>query len=82
MTRGSALAVLELSKDAVSSEDEIRRAYLRMAQKWHPSRFALHDNAAKCSAEAQFKRIVNARDCLLPKRPRPLETGNESWNAT
>jgi len=57
--------ILGLSKDA--SEEQIKKAYRKLARKWHPD-----INPGNKEAEAKFKEISRAYDCLGNKEKRKL----------
>jgi molecular chaperone DnaJ len=57
--------ILGLSKDA--SEEQIKKAYRKLARKWHPD-----INPGNNEAEAKFKEISQAYDCLGNKEKRKL----------
>ena len=54
--------ILGVSKGA--SEDEIKKAYRKLAIKLHPDRFANATEAEKKDAEAKFKEINHAYEVL------------------
>ena len=51
--------VLEI--DSSATDEEIRRAYRRLALRWHPDKCLPEQRS---EAEIQFKRIAEAYDCL------------------
>ncbi len=51
--------VLELSKGKASSEDAIKRAYRRLAMRYHPDR-----NPGNAEAEKKFKEVQTAYEVL------------------
>jgi molecular chaperone DnaJ len=67
---------LGVSKDA--SESEIKKAYRKLARKWHPD-----INAGNEEAEKKFKEISEAYDCLGKKEKRKIydEFGEEGLRA-
>lgn len=54
--------ILGISKNA--SEEEIKKAYKKLAIKWHPDRWSTKSDAEKLEAENKFKEINEANDCL------------------
>ena len=63
--------VLGVSKNA--SDDEIKKAYKKMAIKYHPDR-----NPDDKEAEAKFKEAAEAYDVLRDPQ-RPVRTGRRKW---
>ena len=55
--------VLDVKRDA--SEEEIKKAYRRLARQYHPDR-----NPGDKSAEARFKEVQTAYDVLSDKEKR------------
>ena len=68
--------VLDVSKDA--SQEEIKKAYRKLARKWHPDL-----NPGNKEAEQKFKEISQAYDCIGDKEKRKLydEFGQEGLGA-
>jgi molecular chaperone DnaJ len=68
--------ILGVSKDA--SEEKIKKAYRKLARKWHPD-----INPGNNEAENKFKEISQAYDCLGSKEKRALydEFGAEGLQA-
>lgn len=68
--------ILGVKKDA--SQDEIKKAYRKLARKWHPD-----INPGNKEAEKKFKDISTAYDCLGNKEKRKLydEFGEDSLNS-
>lgn len=68
--------ILGVSKDA--SDEAIKKAYRKLARKWHPD-----INPGNKKAERKFKDISNAYDCLSKKDKRALydEFGEEGLRA-
>lgn len=60
--------ILGVSKDA--TEGDLKKAYRKLAMKWHPDKHA--DAEAKKKAEAQFKDIAEAYDVLSDKERRQV----------
>ena len=54
--------VLGLQKGA--SADEIKKAYRKLALKWHPDKWSQASDAEKKTAEANFKEVAEAYDVL------------------
>jgi len=60
-----------------ASQDEIRKAYRKLALQWHPDR---HKGAARTSAEERFKRISEAYEVLSDPATRgKYDTFGEHW---
>ena len=68
--------ILGVSKDA--SQEDIKKAYRKLARKWHPD-----INPGNSEAEKKFKEISMAHDCLGNKEKRKLydEFGEEGLRA-
>ncbi|KAL8273512.1 hypothetical protein Esti_002578 [Eimeria stiedai] len=60
--------ILGVAKDA--GEADLKKAYRKLAMKWHPDKHA--DPEAKKKAEAQFKDIAEAYDVLSDKERRQI----------
>ncbi|XP_026193739.1 dnaJ homolog subfamily B member 3 [Cyclospora cayetanensis] len=60
--------ILGVPKDA--SDADLKKAYRKLAMKWHPDKHA--DAEAKKKAEAQFKDIAEAYDVLSDKERRQI----------
>ena len=74
MSKKDYYEILGVSKDA--SEDEIRRAYKKLAIKWHPDK---HENDKK-EAEEKFKEISEAYSVLSdPKKKNEYDNGGVSF---
>ncbi|KAJ8445412.1 hypothetical protein Cgig2_031225 [Carnegiea gigantea] len=59
--------VLKVPKTA--TEEDLRRAYKKLAMRWHPDK---HPAAAKVVAEAKFKQICEAYDVLCDAQKRQI----------
>ncbi|XP_021747970.1 dnaJ homolog subfamily B member 1-like [Chenopodium quinoa] len=59
--------VLKVSSTA--NEEELRRAYKKLAMRWHPDK---HPSGAKGLAEAKFKQICEAYDVLSDAQKRQI----------
>lgn len=59
--------VLKVSKAA--GDDELRRAYKKLAVRWHPDK---HPSGTKGAAEAKFKQICEAYDVLSDSNKRQI----------
>ena len=65
--------ILGISKNA--SEDEIKKAYKKMALKYHPDRHVNDSAADKKAAEEKFKEVAEAYDVLSdPKKKHMYDT--------
>lgn len=58
-------SILAVSKTA--SESEIKKAYRKLALKWHPDK-----NEDKEKATEMFKKVSEAYDCLSDKQKRAV----------
>ena len=58
--------ILKVSRDA--SEEELKKAYKRLAMKWHPDK----NSTNKKEAEAKFKQISEAYDVLSDPQKRQI----------
>lgn len=63
--------VLEVDRNA--KDDDLKKAYRKLAMKWHPDK---NPNSKK-EAEAKFKKISEAYEVLLPVCSPPF-----FWNLT
>lgn len=72
--------VLGLQKGA--SADEIKRAYRKLAVKWHPDKWSQASDAEKKTAEENFKELAEAYDVLSDdnKRARYDQFGHAGMN--
>ncbi|MBR3453769.1 MAG: TerB family tellurite resistance protein [Bacteroidaceae bacterium] len=59
-------AVLGITKDA--SDDEVKRAYKKMALKYHPDRVATLGEDVKAAAQRKFQEINNAKERIYKSR--------------
>jgi curved DNA-binding protein len=67
--------VLGLKRDA--SAEDIKRAYRKLALKWHPDR---HQNGEQSQAEDRFKRISEAYEVLSdPEKRKRYDQFGENW---
>ncbi|MCK0752175.1 DnaJ domain-containing protein [Chromohalobacter japonicus] len=48
-----------------AQKSEIKRAYRRLAQKYHPDRYHAQSQEAMVTASLRFQRIKNAYDYLM-----------------
>lgn len=60
--------LLEITKEA--NTNDIKKAYRKMAMKWHPDRH--QDPTAKAEAEAKFKEITKAYETLVDDKKRQI----------
>ena len=60
--------ILGVEKNA--SEDDIKKAYKKLAMKWHPDRHVNDSEKEKKEAEEKFKEIAEAYDVLSDKEKR------------
>ena len=60
--------ILGVSKDA--TEDDIKKAYRKLATKWHPDRWVNGTEEEKKTAEEKFKEINEANDVLSDQQKR------------
>mmetsp|Transcript_11593 Transcript_11593/g.27014 ORF Transcript_11593/g.27014 Transcript_11593/m.27014 type:complete len:272 (+) Transcript_11593:137-952(+) len=67
--------ILGVSRDA--SDEELKRAYRRLALKWHPDK---HQGAAKSEAAERFKTLAEAYHVL--SRPELRAEYDESWRGS
>ena len=58
--------ILEIEKSA--SDDEVKRAYRKMAKKYHPDRVVTQDEAIKKGAEEKFKEVQKAYETIQRER--------------
>ena len=61
-----AYAVLGISKDA--TDDEVRKAYRRMAIEHHPDKVAALGDDIKAAATKKFQEINNAKERIFAAR--------------
>jgi curved DNA-binding protein len=60
-----------------ASQDEIKKAYRKLAIKWHPDR---HPGDDRASAEEKFKRINEAKEVLTdPEKRAKYDRFGQSW---
>jgi len=65
-----------LGVDKKASQDEIKKAFRKLAVKYHPDK-----NAGDKAAEAKFKEINEANEVLGdPEKRRKYDTLGENWN--
>lgn len=68
-------SILGVSRDA--SEDEIKKAYRKLALQYHPDRWANGTEEEKKNAEEKFKEISEANDVLSdPNKRQMYDNGN------
>ncbi len=62
----NAYKILEIEKTA--TDDEVKKAYRRMAKKYHPDRVVTENEAIKKGAEEKFKEVQKAYDTIQNER--------------
>jgi len=62
----SAFKILEIEKTA--SNDEVKKAYRKMAKKYHPDRVNTENEAIKKGAEEKFKQVQKAYETIQKQR--------------
>ncbi len=62
----NAYKILEIDKTA--TDDEVKKAYRRMAKKYHPDRVVTENEAIKKGAEEKFKEVQKAYDTIQKER--------------
>ena len=65
-TTDHAYRILEIDKSA--SDDEVKRAYRKMAKKYHPDRVLTENEAIKKGAEEKFKEVQKAYESIQRER--------------
>lgn len=65
-TLAEAYRTLGISSGA--TDDEVRKAYRKLALKYHPDKVATQDEAAREAAAAQFSKITEAKDRIYAAR--------------
>lgn len=61
-----AYKILEIEKSA--TDDEVKKAYRKMAKKYHPDRVVTQDEAIKKGAEEKFKQVQKAYETIQSER--------------
>lgn len=61
-----AYKILEIQKSA--SDDDVKKAYRKMAKKYHPDRVVTEDEAIKKGAEEKFKQVQKAYETIQKER--------------
>ena len=61
-----AYKILEIEKSV--SDDEVKKAYRKMAKKYHPDRVVTQDEAIKKGAEEKFKQVQKAYETIQKER--------------
>jgi molecular chaperone DnaJ len=67
MSKRDYYEILGLAKDA--SEDDIKKAYRKLASKYHPDKL---DEAEKIAGEVKFKEAKEAYECLSDPEKREM----------
>lgn len=62
----NAYKILEINKSA--ADDEVKKAYRKMAKKYHPDRVITEDEAIKKGAEEKFKEVQKAYEVIQQER--------------
>ena len=60
--------ILGVSKNA--SQDEIKKAYRKLAKQWHPDKFTKENESKRKEAEEKFKKISEAYETLGDEQKR------------
>ena len=72
--------ILGVSKDA--SDDDIKKAYRKLAMKYHPDRWTNGTEEEKKDAEQKFKEIAEANEVLSdPQKRQMYDNGGFEFNA-
>ena len=61
-----------LKVDCSATDEELKKAYKRLAMKWHPDKNLQQNSAQKEKAEAKFKQISEAYDVLSDPKKRQI----------
>lgn len=61
-----AYKILEITKSA--RDDDVKKAYRKMAKKYHPDRVVTEDEAIKKGAEEKFKQVQKAYETIQKER--------------
>ncbi|QCD82696.1 DnaJ-like protein subfamily B member 4 [Vigna unguiculata] len=70
MGAGDYYKILKVNRNA--SDEELKRAYKRLAMKWHPDKNHQHHPVTKEEAEAKFKQVSEAYDVLSDPKKRQI----------
>lgn len=62
----NAYKILEIEKSA--TDDEVKKAYRKMAKKYHPDRVVMENEAIKKGAEEKFKEVQKAYETIQKER--------------
>lgn len=73
-------AILGVDKNA--SEDDIKKAYRKLAMKYHPDRWVNDSDEAKKAAEQKFKEVAEANEVLSdPQKRQMYDNGGFEFDA-
>ena len=65
----NAYKILEIEKSA--TDDEVKKAYRKMAKKYHPDRVVTQNEAIRKGAEEKFKEVQKAYEIIQKERGIP-----------
>lgn len=70
MGAGDYYKILKVNHNA--NDEELKRAYKRLAMKWHPDKNHQQHHVSKDEAEAKFKQVSEAYDVLSDPKKRQI----------